>query len=131
MRHLAYLRSSEDGADITRLEHRRSKDLPITMPPIDGGEYLYGWLDELGMCGQGMSGPVALQFSEVQSWAELTCTEIDSWEARTLIKLSKQYTYQTHISNNKACEAPFQNEVTEEYMQAVRADADKKLRSLF
>ena len=101
------------------------------MPPIDGGEYIYDWLDELGVCGQGMSGPVALQFSEVQSWSELTGTEIDSWEARLLVKLSKQYTYQSRISNTKECEAPFQAEVTEEYMKALRADADKKLRSLF
>jgi hypothetical protein len=101
------------------------------MPPIDGGEYIYSWLDELGICSQGMSGAMAIQFSELQSWAELTNTDITSWEASLLIKLSRQYTYQSHISSKKDCEAPFQTEVTQEYMAAIRESADKKLRSLF
>ena len=116
---------------MTRLEYRRSKQLPVDMPDIKGGEYIYSWLDELGICGQGMSGPVAIQFSELQSWAELTSVDITSWEAGLLIKLSRQYTYQTYISSKKDCEAPFNTEITQEQMIAVRAAADKKLRSLF
>ena len=101
------------------------------MPPIDGGEYIYNWLDELGMCAHGINGPVPISFTEVSHWSNVTSTDIESWEAGLLVKLSKQYTYQTNISSKKDCEAPFQNEVTVEYMKAVRADADKKLRILF
>ena len=101
------------------------------MPPIEGGEYIYSWLDELGLCGQGFNGPIPLTFLEIYYWSELTGIVIDSWEAGLIAKLSKQYVYQSHISSKKDCEAPFQSEVTEEYMAAVRVDADKKLRSLF
>ena len=131
MRHLAWLRSSEKGADETRLELRRKSGLSDTMPNIDGLEYIAEWLDELGYVNAGASGAIPLTHSDLKSWLELTDTEITGWEISVLIKLSRQYCYQSNISDSKEAEAPFKAEVTPEEIARIRKKADENIRNLF
>jgi len=69
--------------------------------------YIAGWLDEMGVCGSGMSGPVTLPWHEMQAWAAITGTIISNEEARIVRALSQEFVSQYHKSNDADCPPPF------------------------
>ena len=132
MRHLAWLRSTEEGAQQSRIEKRR--DTGITdevMPEVDEGRYLINWLNDLGLANYGFNGVIPLTFIDLQAWAAMTGRNPNPWESTTLITLSRQYCSQMDASSKKGCEPPFAAEITDSDMIRVRDKAEDKLRTLF
>lgn len=79
----------------------------IDMPPITSGEYLIGYLYEIGptmAAGMG-NGPVA--FSEIQAWQQLSGIALTPWEARTLRRLSNDYACESHAATKADCPPPY------------------------
>jgi len=101
------------------------------MPDIAGLEYIATWLDDLGYVNSGVSGAIPLTHGDLKGWLELTDTEITRWEINILIKLSRQYCYQSSMSDGKDAPAPFQAEVTPEEIARIRKKADENIRNLF
>ena len=56
-------------------------------PPEDA-VHLWAWFWELdGARGEGMSGPLALSFPDLDAWARLTGSAPEPWEVRALRKM--------------------------------------------
>jgi len=56
-------------------------------PPHDG-LHLWSWFWELdGARGEGMSGPLAISFSDIDAWARLTRSNPEPWEVQALKKM--------------------------------------------
>lgn len=77
------------------------------MPDIDGGEYLIGYLRELGFCQSNGMGVSELSFQEISAWMHATGLRLNPWEALTLKKLSSEYVAQLHASKDPLEPAPF------------------------
>lgn len=121
-----------DGATKTRLELRREQGIiDEVMPEVNSGFYLIGWLNELGLANYGLNGVIPLTFVDLQAWQTMTGRNVNPWESKTLITLSRQYCAQMNASGKKGCEAPFAAEITNDDMIRVRDKAEDKLRSLF
>ena len=116
---------------MNRLQARRDRNLPVELPSIESFEFIFENLEEIGLVNNGFNGHEPLNWIDVKSWSEMTNTNITPWTSKVVIKLSRQYCYQSHISTKRDCEAPYQHDVTYSAMVEVRRAADKKLRSLF
>jgi hypothetical protein len=141
-RHLAWLHAkpnepstNQKGAkgreSKTRLQRREEMGLPVKMPEVEAYEHILGWFFEIGPAATGMAGNVPISYTEIMNWVTLTGIEITDFEVGALIKMSKQYCYQSYISENPHCEAPYAEEFEQEELTQMRESADKKLRSLF
>jgi hypothetical protein len=61
------------------------------LPPIDGWEYLVAYLFEIGPILSSGMGHYHLTFGELDSWCKRTGIDLEAFEARWLIRLSKEY----------------------------------------
>jgi hypothetical protein len=61
----------------------------------------------VGICTSGMNGPVALNWSELKSYCQLTQTELEPWECETLIELSRSYVSFYHKAKEPSTPPPF------------------------
>lgn len=72
-------------------------------PPISTA-YIWSWFCEVGPGGSDVNGPTPLAFAEIQSWADLTGTQLHAWEARLLRRLSVAYC-QSSLADRPASDA--------------------------
>lgn len=82
----------------------------VEMPPVEWGEHLIEYLFEFGptvAAGMG-SGPVSA--GEIESWSRLLGIELSGWEARLLLRLSREYLSESHKATKQDCPAPWQPE---------------------
>lgn len=145
-RHSAWLsavpeRESRKGANpeqerrpqLSRREMLESEDRPVEMPPIEWGGYILNHLFEFGptmAAGMG-SGPITP--SEVESWQRVIGIEFSPWEARLLLRLSREYLSESHRATQRDCPAPWKSEThqPERMLAAIdQRDAFRKLAKL-
>lgn len=107
------------------------KGLEVTMPPVDDYQHLVAWFHEIGPVAAGVLGTIPVSYQEMAAWAEMTGTEIDTWEAWAVRRMSEQYCFQAHISESARCPAPFQMGIDDTGMAEMRKAADAKLRSMW
>jgi len=82
------------------------------MPPLDGGDYLVGYLFEVGPTMAGAMGAGPLTFGEIRAWSELTGVPINPVEARFLRSLSIVYLNESHRAEKLGCEPPWKTPQT-------------------
>lgn len=78
------------------------------MPETSGGEYLIGYLFEVGPivpAGMGV-GPVSHQ--ELLAWQSLMGFTLSPWETRVIRRLSGEYLMQSRLAEKRDCKAPWQ-----------------------
>lgn len=96
-----------DAAKLSRRERIECDGGEIEMPPFDEGEYLIGYLYELGptvAAGMG-AGPVT--FAEMAAWQATRGFELEPWEARLLRRLSVDYLAESHRATQRDCPPPW------------------------
>lgn len=76
---------------MTRLEQLEHQGLAPQLPPPGPAAHLLAYLFEAGPVGYGAMGAVPLTHSEIQAWQTNTGIDLQSWEARSLRRLSVDY----------------------------------------
>ena len=72
------------------------------MPPCDA-LYLAGYLFEIGP----VMGDIPLTHSEIESWMRNTGLRLNTWEIRTLKRLSIDYLAESRKATESGCPAPW------------------------
>lgn len=116
---------------VSRRKMWEAKGLQVTLPPVDDYQHIAGWFHEIGPAAAGVNGVVPVSYQEMAAWAELTGVEVTDWEAGALKRMSEQYCYQTYVSDNPECPAPYVMDVDETAMESLRKTVDVKLRSMW
>ncbi len=97
---------------ITRLARLRKDakdpDFQPDMPPCDVAFFLIDYLFEIGPC----SGEEPVTDFALYMWQRNTGIRLDSWQCRTIRKLSRAHLNESHAATKRNCPAPW------------RADAD-------
>lgn len=96
------------------MEEKGHQVRQLEMPEMMGFEYLVQYLFEVGPVGSNGFGPEPLSWQEIEAWSRLTQTDLDTWEALTLRKLSADYSSQLSKSADPKCKAPDQPELSRE-----------------
>lgn len=108
-----------------RLERLRERGSEPELPPVDLG-YLVEYLFEVGPVMQGGFGPVALTHGELRAWQDNVGLELQPWECRALIVLSKAYCAELAAATDPVAPAPW---VPPEVAPVDRARVADSLRS--
>lgn len=111
VRHAAWLSAVPDKAKgdkseepgKSRLEQLKADGkLDPEMPPTDC-EFMVGYLYDIGPT----MGDRAISYQEIESWQRNTGVDLDSWQARTLHRLSVEYLVQAHNAKRRDCPPPW------------------------
>ena len=96
---------------VSRLERmRRDKkddDYMPELPPVEGGEYLLGYLFEVGPTMAAGMGAAPVTHTEIAAWCGLTGIVLHPWEARFLRRLSLEYVGENHRAEKLGCAPPW------------------------
>lgn len=60
-------------------------------PEVTVCQHLINYLSDIGEAMKGASGLVAISWTELNSWAQVTKTDLSSWESRSMVRLSRIY----------------------------------------
>lgn len=129
-------RPKHDKSDkplVSRLQAMRDTakdpDLQPDMPPVEGGEYLLGYLWEVGPVMPGGMGAVVLSWQELRAWQESIGFELDPWESRILRRLSRDYLAESHKAEKHDCPPPWKE--ADGFVKAVAAKSlQESIRAL-
>jgi len=102
--------SGEKPPRLTRREMLENEGAEIEMPPLEWGEYLVAHLFEFGPTVAAGMGSAPVGAGELESWSRLTGISLSPWEARTLLRLSREYLGESHRATEQNCPAPWQPE---------------------
>lgn len=90
-----------------------AEGIPLDLPE-NPAPYLVNWLMEVGPVGSGGMGPVPIGWADIQTWQTLTAVDLDPWEARTLVRLSRDFVAEMERAKDPACTAPHSTGLTNE-----------------
>lgn len=123
---MAWLQAKPDKKKETRAQEFKGlygPDCPeLDLPGVDGAEHILEYLFEIGPAVRGEE----LTHSDIRDWQENT-GPVSEFEARMLVKLSREYLRQHQDSSGKACPAPWRRERTAEE-KAARAQQQIEAR---
>lgn len=77
------------------------------MPAIDDADYILSLLIEAGISESNGMGLTPLSWTELANWTYLSKIDINSWEASTIISLSRQFTASLNEYDDKDIPPPF------------------------
>lgn len=101
------------------------------MPPVDGASHLIGYLFEVGPTLSGSMGEGPLTNLELRAWQEAGGFELQPWESRFLLRLSREYLMQGHLAEKANCEAPWMpQDFAPEYLRAASDSLRQSIRNL-
>lgn len=101
------------------------------MPPVEHYQHVVSWFKDIGPATVGMAGNVPISYTEIRNWVELLDIEISTFEVTALTTMSKQYCYQSYISEDPKCVPPYLTRINDEEMGKIRQNADETIRGLF
>lgn len=90
----------------SRLERLRARGSEPDLPSVELA-YLVEYLYEVGPALQGGFGPAALTHGELRAWQDNVGLELQPWECRALIHLSKAYCAEFAAATDPAAPAPW------------------------
>lgn len=94
-----------------RIEILEQRGSALTaLPEVETDSHLLEWLQELGFCEQGYSGPAPLTYQEIQAWAQMTGIAPTWQESRFLKMLSHDYCAQYHKSDDRDAPPPYSSD---------------------
>lgn len=100
----------EQRPQLSRREVLEQAGRDVEMPPCEWGIHLVGYLFEFGptlATGMGSSPVTAV---EIQAWSGLVGIRLSPWEARLLMRLSRDYLNEAHKATAEGTPAPWQPE---------------------
>jgi hypothetical protein len=97
--------NGEKPESATRLKQKTTAKQDILFPP-NPAEYLTDWFREIGPTIASPMGEVAIGWSDMVAWQELTGIELDAWEARTIRRMSRAFIDQRHEAKKPDCVEP-------------------------
>jgi hypothetical protein len=77
------------------------------MPPVEGGEYLIGYLLEIGPTVAAGMGAGPITHGELRAWMDNIGIELEPWECRLLRRLSGDYLAESRKAEKADCPAPW------------------------
>jgi hypothetical protein len=81
------------------------------MPPIEEeAVYLIAYLFEFGPASGNGMGIVPVSGMELAAWQQNTGVELQPWEARALLRLSREYVAQVQLAEKDGCVAPWEGD---------------------
>lgn len=96
-----------ESAKLSRRERIERDGGEIEMPPVDQGEYLIGYLYEMGPTVSAGMGAGPVSFAELVAWQAARGFELEPWEARLLRRLSVDYLAESHRATQRDCQPPW------------------------
>lgn len=108
-KHLAWLNVTPEGEKKSRREELSGSQESspfLILPDVEEASYIVDMWHECGTCGQGMSGPVPLTWSEIKAWKDLSGINISHYELSSIRKLSIEYVGFYFEAQAKDCPAP-------------------------
>lgn len=113
-----------------RLERLKARGSEPDLPPVELA-HLVEYLFEVGPAMQGGFGPVALTHGELRAWQDNVGLELQPWECRALIHLSKAYCAELAAATDPAAPAPWTApEVAPEELARVADDLRESMRRM-
>ena len=99
------------------------------MPSIDT-PHLIEYLYEIGPTLSGAMGESPLTHEELRAWQENTGIELQPWEVRLLLRLSRDYLTESQNAQKRDCLAPYQCEQTAPNLAEVALDLEQEMERL-
>lgn len=96
------------------------------LPPLLAGEYLVGYLWEVGPSMSNGMGGSPITFGEIRAWQAQTGCELTVWEVRTLRRMSIAYASQAHDADRIECPAPWLEERPKRRARERRTTGDSR-----
>lgn len=116
---------------ISRYEALRQKGIEQPDMPYCEAPYLLTYLYEIGPAMQGGMGDSPITHGEIAHWQSNTGITLDSWESRTLRRLSIDYLAESSAAKKFGAIAPYQETEQAKIDRVVIADQSKEyFRSL-
>jgi hypothetical protein len=82
-------------------------DIEPEMPDLAWGKYLIDYLLEVGPVMAAGMGSAPITFTEIRNWREEIGLRLNSWEVRTLRRLSLEYNSESQLATKPDREPPF------------------------
>ena len=89
----------------------------LTMPLVNGHQYIIEWLFDVGPTMMSSMGNSPLTFEEIYAWGK--DIDISHWEASTIRKLSIDYLSMLHHGSEPDCPVPYAETPSEDKLQQV------------
>lgn len=130
MRHAAWLNAvpevqQQNGKRVpqkSRREVLRADDVEPDMPPLEWGSYLVDYLFEFGPTMAAGMGSAPLSASEIEAAQRLLGIQLHPWEARLLLRLSREYLEESHRATEQNCSPPWHDPIAEQADQRATAN---------
>lgn len=94
----------------TRRDVLKSYGIDPDMPPLEWGNYLVDHLFEFGPVMAAGMGSAPLAPSEIEAAQRLLGIQFQPWEARLLMRLSREYLGESHRATEHGCAPPWDDE---------------------
>jgi len=91
-----------------RQDLKLAENEELAMPPCDAG-HMIDYLFEIGPTQVAGMGEAPISHAEIEAWQRNTGIELNSWEARTLRKLSAEYLTESMNATQPQCPAPWRD----------------------
>lgn len=130
MRHAAWLNAVPEPRQKSAGEQPRRKsrhdelkdvDIEPAMPPIEWGQYIVDYLFELGPTVPAGMGSGPLPPSEIEAAQRLLGIQFRPWEARLLLRLSREYLQESYRATDEKCSPPWDDPVVAQAEQMATA----------
>ncbi len=92
-----------------RIDKKDSSYQPL-MPPVEAGKHIVDFLFEFGPLVRSGDGSGPMTHTEIRNFQENTGVEFDSWGARLLFKLSREYYSESNRAKSVDCPEPWDQE---------------------
>ena len=83
------------------------EDDPLEIPEVDRGQYILGYLYEVGPTMHSAFGEGPLTHTEIRDWQSNIGLALSPWEIRTLRRLSFDYLIQAQRAARPDCPPPY------------------------
>jgi hypothetical protein len=105
----------------SRRDEMKADDVEPDMPPVEWGRYLVEYLFEFGPTMAAGMGSAPLAPSEIEAAQRLLGIQLQPWEARLLLRLSREYLEESHRATQYNCAPPWRDPIAEQADQMATA----------
>lgn len=135
MRHTAWLHATpyadtEKGSqkiEKSRIELLKEKGIAPSMPPLEWGEYLIGYLFEVGPVLSGGMAAGKVTHTELLNYQINMGLELSPWECGIITRLSGEYAGESHAATKKESKPPFAQST--DARRLAQDDIDQKMNT--
>jgi hypothetical protein len=114
---------------VSRLKSRQADDIPIVLPPNPDPQ-ITEWLFDVGPSLAGAMGERPIDWSDIAAWrSEAGIEDIEPWDKRLLIHLSRLWCGQRADSERPDCSEPMLDEA--EAAEATGERVDRQIEAIF